>query len=46
MGFVYFLKGKNKSYENFKKFKALVENSTGKKINIVRSDQGGEFSGK
>ena len=31
-------------FERFKEFKALVENISGKKINILRSDNGGEFT--
>ena len=31
-------------FERFKEFKALVENLSEKKINILRSDNGGEFT--
>lgn len=41
--FVYFLKSKNEVFENFKTFKALVENQTGKKIKRLRSDNGREY---
>ena len=37
---LYFLKKKSKV---FSKFKALVENQTGKKIKALRTDSGGEF---
>ena len=41
---IYFLKMKNEVFERFKEFKALVENLFEKKINILRSDNGGEFT--
>ena len=31
-------------FERFKEFKALVENLSEKKINILRSENGGEFT--
>jgi transposase InsO family protein len=37
------LKEKTEAFEKFKIFKALTENQTGKRLNIVRSDRGGEF---
>ena len=40
---IYYLKHKNEAFEMFKEFKALVENQTGKKINIFKSDNGGEY---
>jgi len=41
---IYFLKKKDEVFERFKKFKALVEKLSEKKINILRSDNGGEFT--
>ena len=40
---MYFLKQKFDFFENFKKWKALVENETGKKLKCLRSDNGGEY---
>jgi transposase InsO family protein len=40
---VAFLKEKAKAFEKFKKFKALTENHTSKRLKEVRSDRGGEF---
>ena len=39
---VYFLKHKFDVLDLFKVFKALVENQSGRKFKIVRSDNGGE----
>ncbi|CAH9095067.1 unnamed protein product [Cuscuta epithymum] len=44
MSWVYFQKTKSEALENFKKFKALVENQTGKSVKALRTDRGGEFS--
>lgn len=41
---IYFLKTKVEVFARFKEFKALVENQTGKKIKVLRSDNGGEFT--
>jgi transposase InsO family protein len=41
---IYFLKTKSEVFNKFKEFKALVENISEKKINILRSDNGGEFT--
>ena len=41
---IYFLKKKDEVFERFKEFKALVENLSEKKIKILRSDNGGEFT--
>ena len=38
---VSFLKEKVEAFEKFKKFKALTENQTGKRLKAVRSDRGG-----
>jgi len=40
---VYFLRQKNETLSMFKKFKALVENQTGRKIKKLRTDNGLEF---
>jgi transposase InsO family protein len=37
------LKEKDEAFEKFKKFKALTENQTGKRLKAVRSDREGEF---
>jgi transposase InsO family protein len=41
---IYFLKSKSEIFKNFKEFKEIVENLSEKKINILRSDNGGEFT--
>ena len=41
---IYFLKGKSEVFSKFKEYKALVENHTDRKIKILRSDNGGEFT--
>ncbi|KAG5674318.1 hypothetical protein PVAND_004295 [Polypedilum vanderplanki] len=41
--FVYFLKEKSQVLKMFKEFKSLQENLTGKKIKILRSDNGTEY---
>ena len=43
---IYFLKTKDEVFCRFKEFKALVENLTRKKINVLRSDNGGEYVDK
>eukprot|EP00253_Pinus_taeda_P015060 PITA_15060 len=43
---IYFLKKKSKAFDRFKKFNALVENQTEKKIKVLRTDNGGEFCSK
>jgi hypothetical protein len=43
---IYFLKNKDGVLENFQEFKAQVENLTGRKIKVLRSDNGGEYSSK
>ena len=40
---VYFLKHKSEFFDLFKVFKALVENQYGRKLKILRSDNGGEY---
>jgi hypothetical protein len=41
---VYFLKSKDEVLKKFKEFKALVENLSKRKIKILRSDNGGEYT--
>ena len=41
---IYFLKTKDEVFDWFREFKALVENPTGKKIKVLRSDNGGEYT--
>ena len=43
---VYFLKTKDEVFNQFKEFKALVENLTGKRIKVLRSYNGGEYIDK
>lgn len=43
---VYFLKRKDEALEAFKSYKAMAENKTGRKIKILRSDNGGEYKSK
>ena len=40
---VYCIKKKYDVFNTFKKWKALVENETGKKLKCLRSDNGGEY---
>ena len=42
-GYVYLMKRKSETFENFKEFKAEVENQLGKHIKAIRSDRGGEY---
>ena len=44
MSWIYFLKFKSQTFENFKKFKALVEKQSGCSIKNLCSDRGGEFT--
>lgn len=44
--FVYPIKKKSEVFPKFLEFKALVENQCSKKIKILRSDNGGEYTGK
>lgn len=43
---VFMLKQKDEALDMFKKFRALVEDGDEKKIRVLRSDRGGEFSSK
>ena len=40
------MKKKLEVFNKFKEYKALVENQTGKKIKVLRTDNGGEFCEK
>lgn len=41
--FVYFLKSKSEGFSQFKEFKSLFENQTGRKIKCLRIENGSEF---
>jgi transposase InsO family protein len=43
---IYFLKSKDELFSNFKEFKTLIENLSERKIKILRSDNGGEYTSK
>ncbi|XP_016567276.1 uncharacterized protein LOC107865544 [Capsicum annuum] len=43
MSWVYFLKYKSEAFENFRKYKDLVENRSRLRIKNLRTDRGGEF---
>ena len=43
---IYFLKTKDEVFSKFKEFKALIENLSKRKIKILRSDNGGEYTSK
>jgi transposase InsO family protein len=43
---IYFLKSKDEVFSKFKKFKTLIENLAERKIKILRSDNGGEYTSK
>lgn len=43
MSFVYFVKTKAETFEKFKDFQGLVEKQIGRKIKVLRSDNGGEY---
>ena len=42
-GYVYLMKHKSETFEKFKEFQNEVENQCGKKIKVLRSDNGGEY---
>jgi hypothetical protein len=42
---IYFLRKKYEVFDKFKEFKSLVENQTEMEINVLRTDNGGEFHG-
>src|SRR6266496_1188879 len=41
--YIYLMKHKSETFENFKKFQSEVENHHNKKIKFLRSDRGGEY---
>jgi hypothetical protein len=41
---IFFMKTKGRVFQRFQEFKALVENQTRKKIKVLRSDNGGEYT--
>ena len=41
---IYFSKVKLEVFERFREFKILMENQTGKKIRVLRTDNGGEYT--
>jgi transposase InsO family protein len=43
---VYFFKSKDEVFSKFKEFKALIENLFERKIKILKSDNGGEYTSK
>jgi hypothetical protein len=43
---IYFLKAKSMVFAQFQEFRALVENQLGKRIKVLRSDNGGEYSSR
>jgi hypothetical protein len=43
---IYFLKAKSEVFKRFQEFRALVENQSGKRIKVLRSDNGGEYSSR
>lgn len=42
--YIYFMKNKDEVFSRFKEFKVLVENQTGRKIKMLRSDNEGEYT--
>jgi hypothetical protein len=43
---VYYIRQKSDAFDTFKKWKALIENETGKILKCLRSDNGGEYCSK
>jgi hypothetical protein len=43
---IFFMKTKGEVFSRFQEFKALVENQTGKKIKVLTTDNGGEYTSK
>jgi len=43
---VYFLKSKDQVFEKFVEWKAMVETSVGRKLKVLRTDNGGEYTSK
>ena len=42
---IYFLKTKGEVFSRFKEFKVVVEKHIGRKSRVLRSDNGGEYTG-
>jgi hypothetical protein len=40
------MKTKGQVFNHFQEFKALVENQTGRKIRVLRTDNGGKYTSK
>jgi transposase InsO family protein len=43
---IYFLKAKSEVFTRCQEFRALVENQSGKRIKVLQSDNGGEYSSR
>ena len=43
---IYYIRNKSDVFDTFKKWKALVENETGKKLKCLKSNNGGEYFSK
>ena len=43
---VYLTKHKNEAFQKFAEWKAMVKKSTGSKIKVLRTDNGGEYTSK
>jgi transposase InsO family protein len=43
---IFFMKTKDEVFSRFQEFRAQVENLTGKKIKVLRSDNGGEYTSR
>jgi hypothetical protein len=43
---IFFMKTKGQVFSRFQEFKSLMENQTGKKIRVLRSNNGGEYTSK
>ena len=41
--YVYLMRHKSETFEEFKEFKNEVQNQLGKSIKVIRSDRGGEY---
>ena len=43
---IFFMNTKGQVFNRFQEFKALVENQAGRKIRVLRKDNGGEYTSK
>jgi hypothetical protein len=43
---IYFLKTKDEVFGRFQEFRALVQNQTGRKIRVLKSNNGGQYTSK